>query len=183
MFTFAQPLSRGHAALRGLLAVVLGILCLAWPGISIGVAVALFTIYCFADAITQLVNLFRADDGVGQRMLMILLALIDVAAGIVAIAYPGITAGALVIVIGVWAIVAGAMQLGGAWQTRGAGSGWLTFNGILSVIAGVLLVVWPDIGAVTLALVFGIYLLIYGVTLLVSASVTPRGGDVVDAFA
>ena len=183
MFTFAEPLSRGHAAFRGVLAVVLGILCLAWPGISIGVAVALFAIYCFADAITQLVNLFRSGDTVGHRMLMILLGLIDVAAGIVAIAYPGITAGALVIVIGVWAVVGGSMQLATAWQARGDGSGWLTLNGVLSVIAGILLVVWPDIGAVTLALVFGIYLLVYGFSLLVSSAATPRGRDVADAFA
>ena len=183
MFTFAQPLSRGRAALRGILATVLGVLCLAWPGISIGVAVALFAIYCFADAITQIGNLFRSRETVSHRMLAILLGLIDVAAGIVAIAYPGITAGALVIVIGAWAIVGGVTQLGTAWQARGAGSGWLTFNGVLSVIAGVLLIVWPDIGAVTLALVFGIYLMLYGVALLASASVTPRGGDVADAFA
>ena len=183
MLTFAQPLSRGHAAFRGVLAAVLGFICLVWPGITIGVAVALFAIYCFADAITQLVNLFQSDETVGHRMLMILMGLIDVAAGVVAIAYPGITAGALVIVIGVWAIVGGGMQFAAAWQTRGSGSGWLTFGGVLSVIAGILLLAWPGLGAVSLSLVFGIYLLVYGVSLTVSAVVTPSGHDVVDAFA
>src|SRR5262249_15029485 len=108
MLTFGAPLSRGHAVFPGVLAAASGILWLVWPGISIGVAVALFAIYCFADAITQVVNLFRSGETVSHRMLMILLGLIDVAAGVTAVAYPGITAGALVIVIGVWAMVGGA---------------------------------------------------------------------------
>jgi Short repeat of unknown function (DUF308) len=111
------------------------IACLVLPGITIGVAVALFAIYCFADAITQVVKLFRADDTTGQRVVMILLGLVDVAAGVVAIAYPGITAGALVIVIGLWAIIGGSTQLAAAWRIRGSGSGWFTVAGLLSVIA------------------------------------------------
>jgi uncharacterized membrane protein HdeD (DUF308 family) len=178
MFAFGAPTSRGHAALRGLVAAALGIACLVWPGITIGVAVALFAIYCFADAITQVVRLFRADDTAGQRVLMILLGLLDVAAGLVAIAYPGITAGALVIVIGIWAIVGGGAELAAAWSLRGSGSGWFTVGGLLSIIAGVLLIVWPGIGAVSLAVVFGVYLVAYGITMLVSAAVAPSGSEV-----
>jgi hypothetical protein len=104
MLNFGPPISRTQAAFRGLLALALGIAALAWPGITIAVAVALFAIYCFADAIAQLMRLFSANDTVSQRAVMILLGAFDVAAGVVAIVYPGITAGALVIVIGVWAI-------------------------------------------------------------------------------
>jgi uncharacterized membrane protein HdeD (DUF308 family) len=159
-------------------AAALGIACLVWPGITIGVAVALFAIYCFADAITQLVRLFRADDTTGQRVVMILLGLLDVAAGLVAIAYPGITAGALVLVIGIWAIVGGGAELAAAWSLGGPGSGWSTVAGLLSIIAGVLLIVWPGIGAVSLAVVFGVYLLAYGFTILISATVAPSGSEV-----
>jgi uncharacterized membrane protein HdeD (DUF308 family) len=152
------------------------------PGITIGVAVALFAIYCFADAITQVVRLFRADDTTAQRVVMVLLGLFDVVAGVVAIAYPGITAGALVIVIGIWAIIGGGTQLAAAWSIRGSGSGWFTVGGALSIIAGFVLIAWPGIGAVSLAIVFGAYLVVYGITMLVSAAVAPSGSEV-DALA
>jgi uncharacterized membrane protein HdeD (DUF308 family) len=116
---------------------------------------------------------------------MLLLALIDVAAAVVAIAYPGITTGALVIVIGVWAIFGGSMEIAATWNLRGihSGSGWFTVGGLMSIFVGVLLIAWPNIGAVSLALVFGIYLLAYGVTLLVGAAVAPKARDLGSAFA
>ena len=99
------------------------------------------------------------------------MALIDVAAGLVAVVYPGITAEVLAIVVGIWAIFGGSVELAGAWTGR---SGWLAVGGLLTVAVGVVLIVWPSIGAVSLALVFGIYLLAYGVTLLVSAATGRR---------
>jgi uncharacterized membrane protein HdeD (DUF308 family) len=178
MFAFGPPLSRGRAAAGGAVAAALGVASLAWPGITIGAAVALFAIYCFADAITQFVSFFRSDESTGRHVLMILLGLLDVTAGVVAIAYPGITAGALVIVIGLWAIVGGSIELASAWGIAGPGAGWLTVGGILSIIAGVLLIAWPGVGAFTLAIVFGVYLLTYGLTMLVSAAASPRGREV-----
>jgi uncharacterized membrane protein HdeD (DUF308 family) len=185
MFAFGLPLSRGHAALRGALAAVLGIVFLIWPGITVGVAVALFAIYCFADAISNVVELFRAEESTGHRMLLVLIAVVDVAAGVVAVAYPSITAEALVVVIGVWAIVTGSMELAGAWQLRGAhsGTGWLTVAGLMSIVVGILLIASPGIGAVSLALIFAIYLFAYGATMLVAAAMTPKAHDVGDVFA
>jgi uncharacterized membrane protein HdeD (DUF308 family) len=185
MFTFNSSLSRGHAAVRGLLAIVLGAVCVIWPGITIGVVVALFAIYCFADAITQVVGLIWSSDSVGQRVLMIVLALIDVIAAVIAISYPGITAGVLVIIVGIWAIFGGIwavtasiLELAATWGSSGWGSGWFAIGGLLSVTAGVLLVGWPGRGAYSLALVFGIYLLAYGLTLLLGALMT-RGDEAV----
>ena len=88
-----------------------------------------------------------------------------------AVVYPGITAEVLAIVVGIWAIFGGAVELAGAWTGR---SGWLAVGGLLTVAVGIVLVVWPSIGAVSLALVFGIYLLAYGITLLVSAATGKR---------
>jgi len=178
MLAFGAPISRGHAAVRGLLATTLGIACLVWPNVTIGVAVALFAIYCFADAITQLVRLFTASDTASHRVLMVLLVLFDIAAGVVAITYPGMTAGVLVVLIGVWAIVVGAAELAAARSIRGSDSGWLTVSGVLSILLGVLLIIWPGIGAVTLAIVFGAYLLAFGVTMLIAAATTPRTREV-----
>jgi uncharacterized membrane protein HdeD (DUF308 family) len=185
MFAFGPPLSRRHAAIRGAIATVLGIVAVVWPDITVGVAVALFAIYCFSDAITQLSATFGARRSAGGRAATVLLVIVDVAAAVVAIAYPGITAEVLVVVIGLWALVSGVLELAAAWRLRDAdaGAGWLTFGGVLSVVVGVLLVVAPDIGALTIALVFGFYLLVYGVSLLIAAAITPRNETVGDAVA
>ena len=154
-------------AFLGLLATAVGVAALAWPGVTIGVAVALFAIYCFINAIGQLFAVFRVERSVGRDLLRVLLAVIDVAAGVVAVAYPGITAEVLAFIVGFWAIFGGSVELAGAWTGR---NGWLAITGLLTVAAGIVLMSWPAIGAVSLALIFGIYLLSYGITLLVSAA-------------
>jgi uncharacterized membrane protein HdeD (DUF308 family) len=165
------PLSRGQAALRGGLALVLGLVFVVWPGISIGTAVVLFAVYCLMDAGVQLSAIFADGESAGHRALRILMALIDIAAAAVAIIYPGPTAGVLVVVIGVWAIVAGFAEIWGGFTFS---SGWLGLSGLLAIATGVLLVAWPGIGAVTLAVVFGIYLAAFGVVMLVGAAKAPQ---------
>ena len=167
MLTFLKPPSRGHLAFLGILATVLGVAAIVWPNITVSVAIALFAIYAFVNAIGQLVTMFTIERSVGRDILRLVMALIDVAAGLVAVAYPGITAEVLAIVVGIWAIFGGSVELAGAWTGR---SGWLAVGGLLTVAVGVVLIVWPSIGAVSLALVFGIYLLAYGITLLVFAA-------------
>jgi uncharacterized membrane protein HdeD (DUF308 family) len=174
------PIFRSRAALRGLLAATLGLVALVWPGITVGVAVVLFAIYCFADATTRLVSLFELDRPAPQRVILGLVGLLDVAAGIVAVVYPGITAAVLVVVIGIWAILIGSAELGGAWRGA-AGAVWLTLGGLVSIAAGVLLVAWPGIGAFTLAIIFGAYLLAYGLTVLISAAFTRTDTEVAEA--
>jgi uncharacterized membrane protein HdeD (DUF308 family) len=159
--------SPGHLAFLGLLATALGLAAIVWPGVTIGVVVALFAIYCFGNAIGQLFAIFVIERSVGRDILRLLLAAINVAAGVVAVAYPGITAEVLTMVVGFWAIFGGSVELAGAFTGR---SGWLGVAGLLTVAAGVVLIASPAIGAVSLALILGIYLLSYGITLLVSAA-------------
>ena len=131
----------------------------------------MFAIYAFLNAIGQLVAMFTVERSVGRDILRLVMAVIDVAAGLVAVVYPGITAEVLAIVVGLWAIFGGSVELAGAWTGR---SGWLAVGGLLTIAVGVVLIVWPSIGAVSLALVFGIYLLAYGITLLVFAATGKR---------
>ena len=171
MLNFLKPPSRGHLAFLGIVAAALGVAVIVWPNITVGVAVALFAIYAFVNAIGQVVAMFTVERSVGRDILRLVMAVIDVAAGLVAVVYPGITAEVLAIVVGIWAVFGGSIELAGAWTGR---SGWLAVGGLLSVAVGVVLIVWPSIGAVSLALVFGIYLLAYGITLLVSAATGTR---------
>ena len=169
MFTslLKKASSPGRLAFLGLLAMALGIAAIVWPGVTIGVAVALFAVYCFVHAIGQLFALFTIERSVGRDILRLVLAVIDVAAGVVAVVYPGITAEVLTFIVGFWALFGGFVELAGALTGR---VGWLGVAGLLTIAAGVVLTAAPGIGAVSLALIFGIYLLSYGITLLVSAA-------------
>jgi len=184
MFSISQPLSRSDAALRGGVALVLGVVFLIWPGITIGTALALFAIFCFVDAAVALVRLFSSGQSAGDRVLQILRVVLDVLAAIVVIAWPGPSAQVLAVVIGIYAVIAGVFELmasGSVSRAAGVqGSGWLVLSGILAIIAGVLLIFWPNVGAVSLAIVFGVYLAAYGTVMLISAASAPKGGTVPD---
>jgi uncharacterized membrane protein HdeD (DUF308 family) len=181
MLSFTRSVSRGNAALRGLLAAVLGTVLMVWPSITIGTVVVLFAVYAFTDAVVSIVQMFRDGQSAGDRVLLGLRSLAEIAAGVIAIAYPEATAGAITVVIGVYAMFVGFTELSGSHKLSRLGvdgSGWLAVSGALALVTGIALVIWPGIGAVTLALVFGAYLAIAGIVLLISAAVTPRGETV-----
>ena len=89
--------------LLGVLAIIVGILALAWPGATILALVILFAVYAFIDAGLQATRAFSSDSA-GPVIGHLLLGLIDIAAGIVALVWPGPTALVLVIIVGAWAL-------------------------------------------------------------------------------
>jgi uncharacterized membrane protein HdeD (DUF308 family) len=181
MLTSISSISRGHAVARGLLAAVLGGVFMAWPSITIGTVVVLFAIYALVDAIVVAGRAFAHDVETGDRVLLGLRAAIEVAAAGVALIWPDVTAAVMTVVIGLSAVTSGGLELATAGRIAklgAGGTGWLVAGGLVSLIAGLLLMFWPGIGAVTLAIVFGAYLLVSGVTLVVSALVAPDGETV-----
>jgi uncharacterized membrane protein HdeD (DUF308 family) len=174
---FMQSESRGQLALRGLLAATLGIVLMAWPGITIGTVVALFAVYAIVDAVTVGARAFTNGLSGGDRALLGLRAVIELIAAGVAIGYPDVTASIMTVIIGLYTITAGGLELAVAGRLKQigvAGAGWDIFSGVLAVMTGIALVVWPSIGAVTLAIVFGAYLTVWGSIALVRAAVGPR---------
>ncbi|RMB84157.1 HdeD family acid-resistance protein [Streptomyces shenzhenensis] len=153
---------------RGLLAVAVGVVAVAWPEITIGAFVILFAVYAFLAAATDGARAFSSDR-VEPVFGWLLLALLSVAAGVVALAWPGITALALTIWIGAWALATGALEIALAFR-RGETPGHraqFVLSGLLSVALAFVLFVRPDIGAVSLATVFGLFTLFYGTTVIV----------------
>jgi uncharacterized membrane protein HdeD (DUF308 family) len=174
---FTQSESRGHVAARGLLAAALGLTFIVWPGITIGTVVALFAIYAFVDAATVTARALRHGVPGGDRALLLIRAVIEVIAAGVALAYPGVTASIMTAIVGIYAITIGGLELavvGRLHQAGARGLGWQITAGVLGVMTGIALVVWPGIGAVTLAVLFGIYLTAFGTVLLLSAAAAPR---------
>jgi uncharacterized membrane protein HdeD (DUF308 family) len=100
--------------LRGVLAIIVGIIALAWPGVTVLALVYLFAIYAFVDAVLQGTRAFSSASA-GRVVGRLLLALLDVAAGVVAIVWPGPTALVLVLIVGIWAIIAGVVEIAAAF--------------------------------------------------------------------
>ena len=149
--------------LSGILAVVVGIIAIAWPNVTILALVILFAVYAFMDAGLQAARAFSSRSA-GPVFGHLLLALISLAAGVVALVWPGPTAYVLVIVVAAWALVGGLVEIFAGFQSgETAGTRALfIISGLVSVAFGVLLFARPGVGAVTLALLFGLYSLIYG---------------------
>jgi uncharacterized membrane protein HdeD (DUF308 family) len=164
---------------RGLLAIVIGVVSVAWPGITVGAFVIVFAVYAFLAAGTELVRAFSSDRA-GPVAGFLLLALLSVAAGVVALVWPDITAYALTIWVAAWAFVTGIVEVVLAFQ-RGEAAGervlW-ALNGLVSIALGLVLAIRPDIGALTLATVFGLFSIVYGVSALVLAAQARRIGKV-----
>ena len=155
--------------LLGVLAIIVGIIALAWPGVTILALVILFAVYAFIDAGLQAMRAFGSATA-GPVLGHLLLGLIALAAGVIAIVWPGPTALVLVLVVGIWAFVGGIMEIAAAFgSAETAGTRALfVLSGLVSVAFGVVLFARPGIGAVTLALLFGLFSLIYGVSQIVS---------------
>ena len=163
--------------LLGVLAIIVGIIALAWPGVTILALVILFAVYAFIDAGLQAMRAFSSPTA-GPVLGHLLLALIALAAGVIAIVWPGPTALVLVLVVGIWAFVGGIMEIAaafGAGETAGTRA-LFVLSGLVSVAFGVVLLARPGIGAVTLALLFGLFSLIYGVSQIVSGVQLRRTG-------
>ena len=148
--------------LLGILAVVVGIIAIAWPQATILALVILFAIYAFMDAGLQAARAFSSRSA-GPVFGHLLLALISLA-GVIAVVWPGPTAYVLVIVVAAWALVGGLVEIVAGFQSGETAGMRAMFiiSGLVSVAFGVVLFARPNVGAVTIALLFGLYFLIYG---------------------
>jgi uncharacterized membrane protein HdeD (DUF308 family) len=149
--------------LRGILAVIVGIVAISWPGVTILALVVLFAVFAFLDGGLQASRAFSSRTA-GPVFGHLLLGLIDLAAGVVALVWPAPTVFVLVIVVAAWALVGGFAEIFAGFQggeTAGARALFIV-SGLVSVAFGVLLFARPGVGAVTLALLFGLYTMIYG---------------------
>ena len=159
-------------ALRGLAAILFGILAFAWPGITLFVLVIFFGAYLLVDGIFAIVAAVRAAGEEARWWLLLIEGILGVVAGLVAFFWPGLTALALLYLIAAWAIVTGIMEIVAAIRLRRelVGEWALILSGVLSFIFGVLLVVIPArAGLLSLTWLIGIYAIAFGVIMLVLA--------------
>jgi len=147
--------------LLGVLGVIVGIIAIAWPNVTVYALVIVFAVYAFIAAGLQAMRAFSsATAGPVFGHLLV-----------------------LVLVVAIWAFVAGFAEIFAAFQSgESAGTrAMFIVTGLISIAFGVVLSARPDIGAVTLALLFGLFSMVYGVSEIVVGVQMRRTGQTLQA--
>lgn len=168
----------GWVALRGVVAVLFGLMAVLMPGITLSALVLVWGafaladgIFALADGIFALVAGWRIRDQDKPLWPLILVGLTGIAAGIATFAWPGLTALVLLYIIAFWAVIGGVFQIAAAIRFRkDIENEWLHgLSGALSIVFGALLLFQPGAGALALVWVIGVYAVLFGVLLLALA--------------
>jgi uncharacterized membrane protein HdeD (DUF308 family) len=153
--------------LRGVFAIVFGLVALAVPGAVLLSLAFLFGIYMLADGIVGLVGTVRAVSAHGHWGALLAEAVLNILMGLIALFIPGAAVLAFVLLMAAWALISGALMLVSAIRLHVShGRWWLALGGVASLVWGVLLVAAPMIGAVVFAWWLGIYAMVFGIALL-----------------
>ena len=150
--------------LRGVLAILFGLAALLWPGITLGILVILFGAYILVEGLLAFASAFqsRAEPG---WWLLLLEGLAGVIIAVCAFAWPVLTAHVLLILIALWALITGILELVAAYRLRKDIQGeWvLAVGGILSLLIGLFILANPAAGALAVVWAIGLYAILFGV--------------------
>jgi uncharacterized membrane protein HdeD (DUF308 family) len=153
--------------LRGILAIVFGILAWVWPGLTVVVLVALFGAFALVDGILALVAAFRAHERRREWWPFALEGVAGIGLGVLAFFWPDATAFALLYLIATWSMVTGVFEIAAAIRLRKVirGELLLALAGVASIGFGVLVIIFPGAGAVAIVWAIGIYAILFGALL------------------
>jgi uncharacterized membrane protein HdeD (DUF308 family) len=155
-------------ALRGLAGLLLGIIAITMPGPTLAAVVIVFALYAIVDGILAIIAAVRGIRRKERWGPMMIEGVLGIAAGIIALIWPGIGALALTLLVAGWALVTGGFEIAAAIRLRKTIKGeWLLLlAGILSVVLGLVLAIFPGAGMLTLVWWLGAYAIAYGVVTL-----------------
>jgi uncharacterized membrane protein HdeD (DUF308 family) len=158
----------GWAVFFGIVTLALGVLALAWPGRTLIVVAVVFGVQLVVMGIWRFVAAFATSHlGGGTRVLYALLGVLSLVIGLYALRHVLITIVALALLLGIFWVVNGTTELFTALSESGMPNrGWIIFSGILSIIAGVILLAYPGISVLVLAVIVAVWLIVYGVMLI-----------------
>jgi uncharacterized membrane protein HdeD (DUF308 family) len=158
-------------ALRGVIAILFGILAILWPGLTLLLLVAMYAAYAIVTGVVSLIAAVKNRDSDKGWWLILLLGLISIGAGAIAVFYPDLTALALVLVMGANALITGVLDIAVAIRLRKVVRGeWLlVLTGLASIVFGVLVLMFPGAGAFALVWLISFYAVFTGTLLLTLA--------------
>ncbi len=157
-------------ALRGITAILFGLIALVAPGAVLISLAIFFAAYLLVDGIFGIVSAIRAAQKHERWGLLLAEGVLNIVVGIIAFLFPVGAVLAFVLMTAAWALMTGGLMVGAAFKLgRAHGRGWMVLSGAVSILFGLALVMAPIIGAVVLTWWFGGYAIAFGALLLVLA--------------
>ena len=154
--------------LRGIFGVILGLLALFMPGVTFTTLIIFLGAYLLVDGIFSIVAAINARKTIDSWGWYLASGILGIVVGLLTLSNPFATGLAVLYLIAFWVIVAGLIEMVMAIRLRKEikGEGWYIVGGLLTITFGVLILVNPIAGALTLTMIFGIYALVFGVMLI-----------------
>ena len=152
----------------GIISLIVGIMALVWPGATVVVIAFLLAAYLIVTGIFEIVRGFGSGLSGGMRALLFIGGILSFILGLIAIRGAFQAVEILAIFIGIAFLFRGFAALFLGIEQK-EGRGWNIFGGIIMLIGGVVVLVWPGISLVTLAWVTGIWLIVGGIFEIIAA--------------
>jgi uncharacterized membrane protein HdeD (DUF308 family) len=163
------PLARNWKLLlfRALVSIAFGVMAFIWPKLTLLTLVLLFAAFALADGALALGAAIMGRTELGSRWWLLFVGVTGILAGIVAFLMPGVTAWTFAVIVGFWSIMTGAFEIVGAIRLRKEieGEFFLIVAGVVNILFGMVLLMVPGLGLLTLIYLVGIYAIISGVAL------------------
>ena len=155
--------------LRGVLAILFGIIALAWPDKTAAVIIWVIGIFAVVDGIVEIIEGIRRRGTGSGTAFLVTMGVLSLAVGIVLLVWPGKTAIVLTWIVGFWAVVYGLFQTVASLDLRkvpGSGWGWGVFAGILGLVFGLLVLFNVNACLVSIVWILAIFAILWGVMLI-----------------
>jgi uncharacterized membrane protein HdeD (DUF308 family) len=155
--------------LRGVLAILFGVLAFFAPQYGLAILVGLFAAWAIIDGVGNLIAGIRTRGQDRSWWLEVLEGLVSVAAGVVAVLLPAEAAQVLVLIIAAWAVVTGVIEIVMAVRLRRVidNEVWMALAGAASILFGIIVVLFPAAGALSLVWLIGSFAIAFGVFLII----------------
>jgi uncharacterized membrane protein HdeD (DUF308 family) len=153
--------------LRGVLAIAFGVVAFVSPPATIAALVLLFGAWALVDGVFHIAGAIQDRTRTRSFWLAMVEGVVSIIAGVLALAFPAFAALSLLLIISAWSIVTGVVEVVMAIRLREQITGelWLAVAGILSIVFGVLLFLFPASGAITIVWIIGAFAIIFGISM------------------
>ncbi|PZF74373.1 HdeD family acid-resistance protein [Taibaiella soli] len=154
--------------LRGVIALLLGLLALFAPGVTFTSLIIFLGAYLFIDGIFSVLSALGARKTLKDWPWYLLSGITGIVIGLITFYHPFATATAVIYMIAFWSLIAGLVEITMAIRLARMikGEGWYILGGALTILFGILILTNPIAGAITITMLFGIYAVMIGIMLI-----------------